>query len=575
MNDSITKAGSITLIFVILIGVVSLFFISEKRQKLIVDYAEINDVKYGLLSVHAWKGHLAEILTKKVQEFDLTTENRREFKSSIQSAMYSLFDELDRIVEEKKRNSGRIERLFRNAIENLVFDIGDLRKRVPEFTEIILDEMDNPESREKLRRFVQGKINEFVTQTVGEEDLFHVNRIMIKYGCDEIDNCNFILGQKQKELDEILSMLTLFILTCSIVIFFILIVGESKDKIFDLNLLILTCFILLLGGLGTPMIDIDARIDNFKFTLVGEPLTFNDQILFFQSKSISEVVSILVTTGDFQSILVGLLIFIFSIIFPLAKLFASTRILRNQELANNKMINFLAFRSGKWSMADVVVVAIFMAYIGFRGIIENQLSQIEEIGSNIDILTTDNSDFGVGFILFFSYCIGSLVISSEIEKFKKKTELNSEKENDKSIYNGKLMRFEYPEDWFLKIKNDDFIRLQRKESSASGIKVFIEEAAIGIDEYIETLKKKCLRNQEIYTLVPWFIKIEFSESKVSKFKNMTSMICEANITLLSFVDIKGLVICFNKKGKNIGIFSWDEGIEALDRIEKTMKIKKG
>ena len=30
----------------------------------------------------------------------------------------------------------------------------------------------------------------------------------------------------------------------------------------------------------------------------------------------------------------------------------------------NKLIQFFAFKSGKWSMADVMVVAIFMAYIG-------------------------------------------------------------------------------------------------------------------------------------------------------------------------------------------------------------------
>jgi uncharacterized paraquat-inducible protein A len=33
----------------------------------------------------------------------------------------------------------------------------------------------------------------------------------------------------------------------------------------------------------------------------------------------------------------------------------------------------MVFKTGKWSMADVIVVAIFMAYIGFSGIVGEQL----------------------------------------------------------------------------------------------------------------------------------------------------------------------------------------------------------
>ena len=42
----------------------------------------------------------------------------------------------------------------------------------------------------------------------------------------------------------------------------------------------------------------------------------------------------------------------------------------------NKIVRFLVFKSGKWSMADVMVVAIFMSYIGFTGIISSQLGPV-------------------------------------------------------------------------------------------------------------------------------------------------------------------------------------------------------
>lgn len=164
------------------------------------------------------------------------------------------------------------------------------------------------------------------------------------------------------------------------------------------------------------MLEIDARIEYFEFALMGESLSFQDQILFFQNKSIFEVVQILVATKEAQAILVGGLILLFSIIFPLSKLIASLALVINHKLYSNPIINFLALKSGKWSMADVMVVAIFMAYIGFRGVLENQLAQLENMNEKVELLTTDHSSLGVGFTLFLAFCLGGLVLASVLEE---------------------------------------------------------------------------------------------------------------------------------------------------------------
>jgi hypothetical protein len=74
---------------------------------------------------------------------------------------------------------------------------------------------------------------------------------------------------------------------------------------------------------------------------------------------------------------------------------------------------------GKWSMADVMVVAIFMAYIGFSGIVAEQLSQLENISPTIDILTTNESKLNEGFFLFTGFVILSLFISNRLESIKR------------------------------------------------------------------------------------------------------------------------------------------------------------
>lgn len=415
---NISTRSLLGLILTIVVGYLALQVIHESniRQEIVIENAEVKNIKYGLLSVHSWKGQVSDILAKKIQEFELTTENRRELQASIQNGMYQLLDQLESLLEEK-RTEGRLwEVAVKTFIQSFFIDINDIRRNVPEFTEIILNELDNYETREKLRIFLQKKVDELLYETVGEEDLSNIEFIAGKNGCSNIIDCSDLLQSKLEKADEELRQNSMMIIGIAALVFIIILFGNKEIILQEYIVLILLCGVLLYTGITTPMIDIDARIDNFRFILLGEPLEFSDQILFFQSKSIFEVVEILISTGEYQSILVGGLIFLFSIIFPISKLIASVGILTNENLYNNRVVNFLALKSGKWSMADVVVVAIFMSYIGFRGIIENQLNQLEGISEKVEILTTDNSNFGVGFILFLAFCIGGLILATIVER---------------------------------------------------------------------------------------------------------------------------------------------------------------
>jgi hypothetical protein len=82
----------------------------------------------------------------------------------------------------------------------------------------------------------------------------------------------------------------------------------------------------------------------------------------------------------------------------------------------NKFIRLVIFKSGKWSMADVMVVAIFMSYLGFSGILTEQLKELEKVSSLVDILTTNFSRLNEGFYLFTGFVILSIFISSKIQK---------------------------------------------------------------------------------------------------------------------------------------------------------------
>jgi hypothetical protein len=75
------------------------------------------------------------------------------------------------------------------------------------------------------------------------------------------------------------------------------------------------------------------------------------------------------------------------------------------------VIKFFVFKSGKWSMADVMVVAIFMAYIGFNGIIANQFDQLTSASEELVILTTNGTSLQPGYYLFLTYTLLALFLS--------------------------------------------------------------------------------------------------------------------------------------------------------------------
>jgi len=70
-------------------------------------------------------------------------------------------------------------------------------------------------------------------------------------------------------------------------------------------------------------------------------------------------------------------------------------------------------------MADVMVIAIFMAFIGFNGIITDQLHQIENLAAGVEVLTTNNSGILSGFWFFTAFVLISLLVSQRLHSTSK------------------------------------------------------------------------------------------------------------------------------------------------------------
>jgi hypothetical protein len=73
-------------------------------------------------------------------------------------------------------------------------------------------------------------------------------------------------------------------------------------------------------------------------------------------------------------------------------------------------------------MADVMVVAIFMAYIGFKGILDSELGKMNEDMNTdrIASIATNKTSLQPGFILFIAYVLFSLILSVILKRISPK-----------------------------------------------------------------------------------------------------------------------------------------------------------
>ncbi|MEI9921311.1 MAG: paraquat-inducible protein A [Bacteroidota bacterium] len=399
---------------------VVLYNSSHERAILKTDYGAVNNITYGLLSVDAWKEHLITIVSNRIDDFEFSKEQELVVKGQIETVLHSVIDKADTLLHAKRKTlRGKV----RKAVINTFVNEDKLHARVPEFAQTILNEVKKEENKARLKTLLLAKIREYGAITYDSaKDIARLHLILQKYSAENINVLNEKLIERSALLER--STYRTAIIEIGIVAIFLLLwlllikKSHLHNSLFTVSVLL--ALVILVGGLTAPMIEIDARIKEMSFLLLGEKLVFHDQIIFFQSKSIVDVVHILISNGQWDSFIVGMLIMIFSIVFPIAKLLSSRfYYVSKAKWHNSGIIRFFALKSGKWSMADVYVVAIFMAYIGFKSILDNQLNQLNFKTNSLASISTNETTLQPGFLLFICFVIYGLLLSMVMEKIRK------------------------------------------------------------------------------------------------------------------------------------------------------------
>ncbi len=386
--------------------------IESKRRTFKQDLIELSKIKYGLFSVDEWKNIISIILSKKIEELDFTAEQKEEMRVKVSGFLYSTIEDFEaRFFEEKSQS---VIGWVQGGVTSLTGMFAKFKRDVPVFTEQILDFLSREENRDRMKDYIMEKFTEYTDKTFSRIDYAEHDRILSKYQYG--DRTATLTGLQDEmnglhiQVRKFIIIVFLCIIFLGVMIVFSPVISRSEYFLYTCN-----CFCLLGYGLFLPMIEIDARIENMSFTLMGEPVDFKNQILYFKSKSILEVVRLMLFQGKWDVLIVGVMVLVFSVLFPVSKLLASVVFIQKPTLHSNRFIRFLVFKTGKWSMADVMVIAIFMAYIGFSSILTEQLRQLDNLTNTLDILTTNNSSLQVGFFLFTSFAILSLLIAHRLQ----------------------------------------------------------------------------------------------------------------------------------------------------------------
>ena len=379
------------------------------------DSAELNNVKYGLLSIDEWNRQVTLILAAEINKLYLSKANERVLRKHIKVLLSTLIDKVDKRI--RKENSATAGGQISQSFIDIFVNLDEIKKGIPEYADAVIHEMTKSKTRRQVKAVLNEQLEKYSKLTFDFRETPELNRILLRTDSTDVETARIKLGDEIAIKHDLIVREEILLILLAVMLFSVSAFSRQTLTPSRYASLIVILIALLSAGVTTPTIDMEAKISQMSFMLLGNPVHFENQVLYFQSKSILDVFRIMINHQEVQMKLVGVLLITFSIIFPLLKIASTLGFYFDFHHARrNPVIKFFVLYSGKWSMADVMVVAIFMAYIGFNGIIANQLGHLNSSSEEMVLLTTNGTSLQPGYYLFLTYTLLALFLSELLTK---------------------------------------------------------------------------------------------------------------------------------------------------------------
>ena len=395
--------------------------LSEQREQIKRDYSTINSITFGLFSVDKWRDKISDIINGQVDGFSVSPEQKAALQKQVELQLNGLINkELADINKPQKSLVGKIKKL---AVDKFVNE-DQVHAQVPSFARTIVNKISSPTSTERIKDIVSSKVNELAAQTYDSTSaaatavaayMYH------KYNVADSAQFRKELHSRLATIKETSYNYMYLMLGCVLaaLLLWLLLRNMAHLHATHFFMSLLFALVLLAVGVTSSIIEVDAQLQSFDFSLAGQNITFNDQDLFFQSKSIIEIIQKLVKEPKPDTIIVGVLIFLFIIILPVVRIIAKgIHIMGNKALAENKVVLYLAFDSAKWDMADVMVVGALMTYIGLNGILRSELGEIEFHTNGLNTTTANFTSLQPGYFIFVGYVVFAIILAAILNRIR-------------------------------------------------------------------------------------------------------------------------------------------------------------
>ena len=177
--------------------------------------------------------------------------------------------------------------------------------------------------------------------------------------------------------------------------------------------LTLVNFVLLVPGVILPVYGVTITTE-VAAAIIPEPV---EVTVYEQTRSILGTVRELWLSADY---LVSFLILLFSVIVPVAKAGMLLGSIYAAGEAVRRRLVLVVDLIGKWSMADVFVVAVFLAFLATRDQAQANSFSVPVLLRQVDVdmQTRLTSELGPGFYCFLAYCLFS-VAWTQILKYRR------------------------------------------------------------------------------------------------------------------------------------------------------------
>ncbi len=386
------------------------------RRLIRTDLAEITHARYGILSADQWRDLIGPMLNAQVDKLDLKGQSKS-LRPMVERSLYALLDNIKTQMTAPKGSApGKPGGGANPMLVNMI--VASLRPHVPEYTNVVMAQLARPDTQKSFKDSIRNVLDDAVKNTFSATDMSTYNAILKRYGCSSGAVCEETLGKQVEEADTKLSRDYLIVLASAAIAFLLLMIGRPKLSRSAVVVLMLFSIAMLAGGVLSPMLEVEVRITRLDATLLGTPIEFHDQSLYYRSKTVLEVFQTLIQMGRPEMTLVGVLVILFSVVFPALKMLAlAACLVRPALLRTSRLVKLLALELSKWSMADVMVLAIFMSFVAFNGVIDSALGGLREMPNIHQVLIPTNaSRILPGYYLFIGFCVSSIVLSKKLER---------------------------------------------------------------------------------------------------------------------------------------------------------------